>query len=488
MTVSVYLSNNNIDAVIGTTGKSVRIRRVCHTQIPEGSLINGIITNEADLAEQLKSFWEENKLPKKGVSLVINSSQFVLKTITLPKVKDKKIREMLPMEFHDVTDQKDPILDYMVASAREKNTISVNAVMVERSFIQGYLSLFDAIGVKVSAINVARASRTRLLGTLRQLRDQTCVVMIVDGSNISSMFWADKEVIYATQRRVFSEPGTPQFGAELARQVSSIQQFAITQQIQHKIEKAYVAGTTAQEFEIYRQSVEEMGMDVEFATLDPEKHIRMNKQIEEDYSHYLAQIGDLMRGKHDINLVPIAKKKVKEKASGPVVWKQYVIPPVALLLVGGVAAGVLFYDDRKKTKELEALQAYLNDPSHLDVLAKSEILQAQIAELTATVEQIERIGECISSYPHMNSRVVQQLQECASGQAVELAIRSYDASNGVLNVDTKGEQVALINRFIDTLEASGIFDDVQYTGYSYNESENLYTINVQCYLAEQAGK
>ena len=78
MTTSVYLSNNNINAVVGSGGGKIRVKRVCSTQIPEGSLINGIITNEADLAEQLKEFWAANKLPKKDVSLVINSSQFVL--------------------------------------------------------------------------------------------------------------------------------------------------------------------------------------------------------------------------------------------------------------------------------------------------------------------------------------------------------------------------------------------------------------------------
>lgn len=488
MTASIYLSNNNIDAVIGNMGKKVTIQRVCHAQIPEGSLINGIITNEAELAEQLKAFWEENKLPKKNVSLVINSSQFVQKTVTLPKMKEKKIREMLPMEFGDVSDQKDPILDYMIASAREKNTISLNAVMVERSFVQGYLTLFESIGIKVSSIGVARACRTRLLGTLKQLQDLSCVVMIVDGSTISSMFWVEREVVYATQRRVFSEPGTPQFGAELARQVSSIQQFAITQQIQHQIEKVFACGTTSEEFAIYRESVEEMGVDVAFAMLEPEKHIRMNKRIDTDYSRYLAQLGDLMREKHDINLVPQAKKKVKEKASGPVVWKPYVIPPVLLLVAGGAGFAYLSHVEGQKKAQLNELNAYLTDPEHLEILAKSEVLQTQIAELTATVEQIERIGQCIASYPHMNSQVVQQLQECAEGKSVELTIQSYNAADGVLSVDTKGEQVELINQFIDTLEASGVFDYVQYTGYSYNESDAMYTINVQCYLAEQAGK
>ena len=185
MTTSVYLSNNTINAVVGTGGRRIRVKRVCSVEIPEGSLINGIITNETDLSDQLKEFWAQNKLPKKNVALVINSSQFVLKTLTLPKTNDRKIREVLPMEFGDVTDQKDPVLDYMIESA-EKKTLSLHAVMTDRSFVQGYLNLFKGLGIKVSSISVARTCRNKLLGTLKQVRDKVCVIHMIDGTSISN--------------------------------------------------------------------------------------------------------------------------------------------------------------------------------------------------------------------------------------------------------------------------------------------------------------
>lgn len=66
MITSVYLSNNNIRAVVGqSSGKRIRIRNVYSRQIQEGSLINGVITNESQLSEELAAFWSENQLPKK---------------------------------------------------------------------------------------------------------------------------------------------------------------------------------------------------------------------------------------------------------------------------------------------------------------------------------------------------------------------------------------------------------------------------------------
>lgn len=487
MTTSVYLSNNTINAVVGNGGKRIRVKRVCSVEIPEGSLINGIITNEADLSDQLKEFWAQNKLPKKDVALVINSSQLVLKTLTLPKAGDKKIREVLPMEFGDVSDQKDPILDYMLESA-DKGTLSVHAVMTDRSFVQGYLNLFKELGIKVSSISVARTCRNKLLGTLKQVRDKVCVVHMIDGTSISSMLWVNGKSVYATQRRVFCEPGTAQFGTELARLVNNIQQFAITQQIHEKIETVYLAGTQGDEFEIYRTAMAEAGTEGSCELLQPEKHIRMPKGMEQEYGKYLAELGNMIRVKQDINLVIPAKKKVKNKESGPKVWKRYVIPPTIFLIVCASAAAFLLLRERQKRAELQELQDYLNDPMNIEQCNQIDILQSQIAELSGKIAQIQWVEGCIQSYPYMNSSVVQQLQAYAQLQSVELEIRSYSAQDGNLSVDARAEEVTLINQFIDMLESSGIFDSVQYSGYTYDDKTLLYTINVSCYLSEHAGR
>ncbi len=488
MTTSVYLSNSTINAVVGSGGKKVRVKRVCSVEIPEGSLINGIITNEVDLSEQLKEFWTQNKLPKKDVALVINSSQLVLKTLTLPKANDKKIRELLPMEFGDVSDQKDPILDYMKEST-DKSTVSVHAVMTDRSFIQGYLNLFKELGIKVTSINVARTCRNKLLGTLKQVRDKVCVVHMIDGTSINSVLWVNGASVYATQRRVFCEAGTPQFGTELARLVNNIQQFAITQQIHEQIETVYLAGVQGDEFEIYRQALAEAGTPGSCELLQPEKHIRMPKGMEREYARYIAELGNMIRVKQDINLVIPARKKVKVSTeSGPKVWKRYVIPPVVLLLGCGAVTGVLFYQEHLKKSELQEIQDYINAPDNVAACAQADEVQRQISEMSGKISQIRWVEGCILSYPYMNSSVVQALQAYAQAQAVELEIKSYTAESGNLSVDAKAENVTLINQFIDQLEASGIFDDIQYSGYSYDEQTLLYTINMSCYLSEHAGR
>ena len=55
---SLYLCSRTVYAAVGSpTARGARITAAASTQLPEGCLINGVITNEADLAEALKAFF-----------------------------------------------------------------------------------------------------------------------------------------------------------------------------------------------------------------------------------------------------------------------------------------------------------------------------------------------------------------------------------------------------------------------------------------------
>ena len=54
---SLYLCSRTVYAAVGTpTGSGARVVAAAQTELPEGCLINGVITNEADLTAALKEF------------------------------------------------------------------------------------------------------------------------------------------------------------------------------------------------------------------------------------------------------------------------------------------------------------------------------------------------------------------------------------------------------------------------------------------------
>ena len=87
---SLYLCSRTVYAAVGSpTAKGARITAAAAAQLPEGCLINGVITNEADLAEALKAFFARHKLPTGRVALIVGGSQFVRRVISLPAMSEK---------------------------------------------------------------------------------------------------------------------------------------------------------------------------------------------------------------------------------------------------------------------------------------------------------------------------------------------------------------------------------------------------------------
>ena len=86
------------------------------------------------------------------------------------------------------------------------------------------------------------------------------------------------------------------------------------------------------------------------------------------------------------------------------------------------------------------------------------------------------------------------VEDCANGLA-SVDVQSYDAATGILSVKTTSlqggsmnDQVSVINQFIARLMQNDTFTNVTYTGYDYDETSQLYNINVSCALSENAGK
>ena len=146
---SLYLCSRTVYAAVGSpTAGGARITAAAQMQLPEGCLINGVITNEADLADALKAFFAQNKLPASRVALIAGGSQFMHRILSLPAMSEKKRMAVLSHELSTGgAETKAPLDDYMLLSRDAKTrTDTVLAARVEQSVIAGYDALAKAAG------------------------------------------------------------------------------------------------------------------------------------------------------------------------------------------------------------------------------------------------------------------------------------------------------------------------------------------------------
>lgn len=263
---SLYLCSRTVYAAVGSpTARGARITAAASTQLPEGCLINGVITNEADLAEALKAFFADNKLPTGRVALIAGGSQFMHRIMELPAMSEKKRLAVLSHELSSSgAETTAPLDDYMLLSRDAKTrTDTVLATRVEQSVIAGYDALAKDAGFKLTCIDLGLAAPIKAVRTIPALQNGTFVVLQFDDDTISACLFVQGQYTYSTRSRLFNPRGTAESGTEIAQKLSGLIQFQIASKSEHQIDTVYFAGADAKDFTVCRPGCEALALKVE---------------------------------------------------------------------------------------------------------------------------------------------------------------------------------------------------------------------------------
>jgi type IV pilus assembly protein PilM len=149
------------------------IQRAASTDLPEGLVHDGEVVDPAGLAEAIKRFVSDHKLPKR-VRLGVSNQQIVVRMIELPPIEDPKERDVA-VRFQAAEAIAMPldeaILDYQliergsVAAGGERERIVV--VAARKSMIEPLLEASRAAGLKVEGIDLDAFALVRTLTTAR---------------------------------------------------------------------------------------------------------------------------------------------------------------------------------------------------------------------------------------------------------------------------------------------------------------------------------
>ena len=263
---SLYLCSRTVYAAVGSpTARGARITAAASTQLPEGCLINGVITNEADLAEALKAFFADNTLPTGRVALIAGGSQFMHRIMELPAMSEKKRLAVLSHELSSSgAETTAPLDDYMLLSRDAKTrTDTVLATRVEQSVIAGYDALAKDAGFKLTCIDLGLAAPIKAVRTIPALQNGTFVVLQFDDDTISACLFVQGQYTYSTRSRLFNPRGTAESGTEIAQKLSGLIQFHIASKSEHQIDTVYFAGADAKDFTVCRPGCEALALKVE---------------------------------------------------------------------------------------------------------------------------------------------------------------------------------------------------------------------------------
>lgn len=176
----------------------------------------------------------------------------------------------------------------------------------------------------------------------------------------------------------------------------------------------------------------------------------------------------------EINFLTVLSGRKSKKRLNP---RSFIMPCVVLLIaIAGVGVfGLLHNSLMQVEQESNTIREYLNSAEVNRQLNEAESMSLQAESMTNEANQVASPMENLATYPDMTTEHYAKIFEYA-GVNIEVSTLSYNRSTGILSFSATSSYVLSIPTFIGQLRASGLFDDISYSGYvGNNTATSLYS-------------
>lgn len=483
MSTIINLANQTVHIVTGTRGAKPRAEHVYNIDAPEGTIINGMIMDQGSFAEFIKDIWKHFGLPAKDVYLIVTSNKIASKRFEVPQLSKRKTLEYIDREFQDNQREEEGVYAYTELSRDKRSgNRTIYAEVADKSMIKDYVEFFKGCGIEIKEVipstsNLSTFVGKRLAGTYKNF-----VFQLSDGNVITNILFVDGVFMYNTSQRLFHDKGTLEYIEDAVRSISNIRQFMKANHIEADIENVILAGFNEYDVNTFGSTLSDFGIN---AGVEMYRPLYGNTAVEKlEGSSAVGAVSGLAANGPESGFLSNMSAKKEQKKEDKILKNG--------LIISGIVAAVLIV--------VAAVFAVLSIKAGRDYAvakSQSDALKPQLLTYVNTKEESSRLseeyanvvgtGERINTYPVCDDEIVGTIENATKGYA-DIYIKAFDAETGHVDFIARAGDVEKINVYIAKLAEEDIFTDVSYVGYTYNEAEEKWDINVSCTLAEGVGR
>ena len=251
--IVVSMLEARIQVALGRPGRHPRVQALY--SVPYDRLLG-------DAWEQaLDALWHRYSLPRKGICLIPPWEEAVTRVLTLPNMMPKQLGQAVRHELQPSGDGE-VVTDYLPLS-REEKLLTVLGGACRLPVLERYIQGFEGLGLELDRVSVPLEGPLKLLSATEEMRDKTCLWLLFDGGVVVSLLAERGNCRYAGRGRVFSRPGTEDFGREVAGVVSGAIQFQSAKQQTGPITHVYFGGCPEEGFAPCVAGIRALGPAVE---------------------------------------------------------------------------------------------------------------------------------------------------------------------------------------------------------------------------------
>lgn len=295
MMLTVNLAEDAIITLKGKAGRRFVIQDCERYSLPQGVLINDVVTDEEQFQQVLRKIRARYGSCAKRIHLVLGSNQIVTKVMQAPKMTEKQLGSMVRMELeHYWSEEKEMIYDYSVihkGGDLEGNTILGAAI--ERGRTEGYELLFAQCGMKIVSVDIALNALLHLVEYIPELEEKTFLLSVMDGRNTMTVLYIDGVYRHTARSRFLHERGSVELIREAVREIAAMANFAKSLENGMEVTRLFVGGISGEE-QALLFGVLELELGIEGSLVKGNEHFITKGKTDFCLSDYVYAAGSLL--------------------------------------------------------------------------------------------------------------------------------------------------------------------------------------------------
>ena len=409
----------------------------------------------------------------KKPTVLIDSSNIIVKKFNLPEIAPKKLFEILKNEFDFSINRDDYIYDANMGM--KKDSILCAALPID--FIGSYVSLFKEARIKIEKIDIAINVIAKYVTSNKILNSSTFILNMAKGKNLLSILFENGTFTYIDRSNLSSLDDVEEVTNELYSKMSQLIQFSKSRKSEHIIEKSYYIGLD----EAVVQQLEEH-------TKRFETDISVEAFVDDNLSYqgyeFMYPMLALNNSKDDMNLYKVGRRNtqasIKKRVNRKKIFTRILI--VLLLLAPIVAFGLYYYNDNQFfSNEISRIEAYLDDDETVRTMNQVNEEKREIVQISTKQKEIDRNLEEIEG-SHIIEKNMLWMISSEAGEAIKVSGIFYSLDEGTITISASCTNEHEAANYIAKLRATEMFETVSYHGYEYNETSVEYLFSVSIAL------
>lgn len=478
MVNSIYCSNEKIQIVTGNTTKNnINVNSYKEIVLPEGTLLNGVILDSETMKIRLEEELKNSAIQDREINLVLDSTSILTKMIKVPSLSSEDVYKIIKMEFETARNKEEFVYDYHVINQKNPDGgATIFACAVAKTFAQAYVNLFKSIGYRVISIDIVQSAVIKLVENFDLFKDETCTLIINDGSNIILNLFVNGVYMLSTRYRLLEELGSTESINEILGRISVHTQFIATQKLEYKISKIYFCGNYGEGVDISSSLKNVLDIDssnLAFGNI-------LNNSDNKNICEYIYAVGNIISlKKKSINLIKQLsvdhEKKEKQKK-----FRMVVFPIVGLVVVFIGIYLTIFISKMLIDNKIDTLNSYISDSQNLEKYNEYLSYKQQSNNYTKILTELENQDIMMTNYPDLGSGFFGIVEQCASGLMTINQMSYRISEEGIFSLEITGvaDNVPNIVNFIGNLENNNIV----YQNNGYYLTGSVYEFSVICIL------